>query len=1050
MNSRIYAFLLLILFPVQLCRGANEHCPEAVKSIQLVENCPSSKEEWEDAASIKNCSKSTGRQNCTTAEEFLYHCVINAYINETLEVCAPKRLIHGSCTEFNVAGGIIQTHKKVLCKTCPAFYRSTEAFKYPECYQLVYNARGKNTTLKPTESTPDNTINRDAIIIGAVVTVIILVILVTILLLMLKRRHNKRKACKTQREEHRISLLETGDADQEEDLSKETKDTGIKKNTERKLLVRKDTKVTTTTDKYAFAVLKTDKELREENKDESEKYLKGYRTMDKYFLETAIYKKAEEIFDKNGIVILTGPPGCGKTIAAIHMILKAINQKDTHWTFRKIHSWDELQYVDDDDEHALVFIDNIFFRSTLDMDLENWWNELERIYKQYFAVRESEIESLPVRIVMTARQNVVERACSFMERVTPVLNRNFLIDASALLEIEKEQIFLKQIEFAKKERNLTDLLTIDTEFKTKMRESEGPIGFPLCANLYVCGKEYRKSGASFFSRPIDYLKLQIKDEIEGDKSNKTKSLFFCLFFDEWHTKMGHFESIQIQNESLCRQCLDKVSRNIIPNFEPFDFRELESEAQRLSGAFFKRIGENEYKFVHDSVYEAVETYLCETYVTESAKYFPLHIIQNQHYENLTERQMLTFTARFLYEILEQHISHVFMCKLYQNRHFVDCFCAELEKKDQKTINSIFTIANESSIVKLPCVFWSSRYNLSYLTELLYDIVKRRGITPQYQLYVLLYGVCCARSEGLLKTINGMLYDKLDMIQKRVLEFQDSDGNSILHLLVISDFSDEFVSTAVEQILTEKTSVGSKNNLRITPLMFAVEQILPRGKVIKTILKFSKQLLKKDSTGSTILHHCLASNHDDKTCAEYLEIILKDSCVGDLIAKDDVKGDTALSTAANCSKHSRIRSILLLLKNNANIINTINEDGYSALHLSVGCFKHTRASLVVELECCVRVIVLILYGASPDKESDDKNKAVDACKYDLVRGILRNPKDTKSMENALETLLEKLNWTQTKELPEKTLSLPANMSAGIKKCISNAVHHLESCRIDHQL
>lgn len=783
--------------------------------------------------------------------------------------------------------------------------------------------------------------------------------------------------------------------------------------------------------------------------DESEKYLKAYRTMDKYFLETRVYKKAEEIFDKNGIIILTGPPGCGKTIAAIHMIFKTMNQKDTNWTFRKIHSWDELQYVDDD-EHALVFIDNIFFRSTLDMDLENWWNELDRIYKQYFAVRESETESLCVRIVMTARQNVVDRACSLMGKVTPVLHGNFLIDASTLLEIEKEQIFFKQIEFAKKERNLTDLPTIDTEFKTKMRESEGPIGFPLCANLYVCGKEYRKSGASFFSRPIEYFKLQIKDEIEGDKSNKTKSLFFCLFFDEWHTKMGHFESIQIQNESLCRQCLDKVSKNIIPNFELFDFRELESEAQRLLGAFFKRIGENEYKFVHDSVYEAVETYLCETYVTESAKYFPLHIIQHQYYERLTERQMLTFTARFLYEILEQQISHVFMCKLYQNRHFVDCFCAELEKKDQKTINSIFTIANQSSTVKLPCVFWSSRYTLTYLTELLYDIVKRREITPEYQLYVLLYGVCCARSEGLLKTINGMLCDKLDMIKKRVLESQDSDGNSILHLLVISDFSDEFVSTAVEQILTEKTSVGSKNNLGITPLMFAVEQILPRGRVIKTILKFSKQLLKKDTTGSTILHHCLASNHDDKTCAEYLEIILKDSCVEDLIAKDDVKGDTALSIAANCSKHSRIRSILLLLKNNAKIINTINEDGYSALHLSVGCFKHTRASLVVELECCVRVIVLILYGASPDKESDDKNKAVDECKYDLVRGILRNPKDTKSMENALETLLEKLNWTQTKELPEKALSLPANMSTGIKKCISNAVHHLESFSIDHQL
>lgn len=79
----------------KLCIGANGHCPEAVRSIQLVESCPSSKEEWEDAASIKDCSKSAGRQNCTTADTFLYHCVINAYINETLEVCAPQRIIFG-------------------------------------------------------------------------------------------------------------------------------------------------------------------------------------------------------------------------------------------------------------------------------------------------------------------------------------------------------------------------------------------------------------------------------------------------------------------------------------------------------------------------------------------------------------------------------------------------------------------------------------------------------------------------------------------------------------------------------------------------------------------------------------------------------------------------------------------------------------------------------------------------------------------------------------------------------------------------------------------
>lgn len=59
--------------------------------------------------------------------------------------------------------------------------------------------------------------------------------------------------------------------------------------------------------------------------DESEKYLKDYRMMDKYFFEIIIYKKVEEIFDKNGIIILIGLFGCGKIIVVIYMILKIMN-----------------------------------------------------------------------------------------------------------------------------------------------------------------------------------------------------------------------------------------------------------------------------------------------------------------------------------------------------------------------------------------------------------------------------------------------------------------------------------------------------------------------------------------------------------------------------------------------------------------------------------------------------------------------------------------------------------------------------------------------------
>lgn len=103
--------------------------------------------------------------------------------------------------------------------------------------------------------------------------------------------------------------------------------------------------------------------------------------------------------------------------------------------------------------------------------------------------------------------------------------------------------------------------------------------------------------------------------------------------------MGMSEKIKITNARKCEEILNKVSKYLLSNLTPCDFRNLEREAQRFLGTFIKEVGENSYKFVHDSVYEAVRAYFCESYVIETAKYFPFDIIQSQEYEILTEMQM---------------------------------------------------------------------------------------------------------------------------------------------------------------------------------------------------------------------------------------------------------------------------------------------------------------------------------------------------------------------------------------------------------------------------
>lgn len=140
------------------------------------------------------------------------------------------------------------------------------------------------------------------------------------------------------------------------------------------------------------------------------------------------------------------------------------------------------------------------------------------------------------------------------------------------------------------------------------------------------------------------------------------------------------------------------------------------------------------------------------------------------------------------------------------------------------------------------------------------------------MYVSLYGTCCTKNEGLLKTTNGMFRDNYINIKEHVLSFVDNKGNCILHILIASKFSDWFAAIA-----------------------------------------FSPKLHYKDVKNSTIYHHCLRSSNDDETCDEYLEILLNEPGGLKSLNYDDVNRDTALSIATKDRKRSRILNILRVVE-----------------------------------------------------------------------------------------------------------------------------------------
>ncbi|XP_056013963.1 uncharacterized protein LOC125677203 isoform X3 [Ostrea edulis] len=165
MNSscRYVALQIFVLLSVETLRANSDSCPISRTTVQTAIDCPVTEEGWRKAAERKNCSAYADQ--CSQPDKLVYHCVINPFVNETMEVCAYWRnIVFGRCTEYSYSANIIQQSRSTDCtkftdRPCPQGYPSTEAYKYPGCYDLAKASSTENpTTLQtsdPTLSTQD-------------------------------------------------------------------------------------------------------------------------------------------------------------------------------------------------------------------------------------------------------------------------------------------------------------------------------------------------------------------------------------------------------------------------------------------------------------------------------------------------------------------------------------------------------------------------------------------------------------------------------------------------------------------------------------------------------------------------------------------------------------------------------------------------------------------------------------------------------------------------------------------------------------------------------
>nr|XP_022291646.1 uncharacterized protein LOC111102979 [Crassostrea virginica]XP_022291647.1 uncharacterized protein LOC111102979 [Crassostrea virginica]XP_022291648.1 uncharacterized protein LOC111102979 [Crassostrea virginica] len=143
LNGRITNIqsFVVIIFAFILKKTDTRSCPASLSTVVDVERCPRNELEWKTRAKLYNCRSIN--QSCVDPEYFEYHCVLNTNGTRLLELCAPPANIYASsCAEFNFYGNLIQ-ESSISCSDafvpCQNVYRSTEAYKYQSCYDIVHH-----------------------------------------------------------------------------------------------------------------------------------------------------------------------------------------------------------------------------------------------------------------------------------------------------------------------------------------------------------------------------------------------------------------------------------------------------------------------------------------------------------------------------------------------------------------------------------------------------------------------------------------------------------------------------------------------------------------------------------------------------------------------------------------------------------------------------------------------------------------------------------------------------------------------------------------------
>lgn len=521
--------------------------------------------------------------------------------------------------------------------------------------------------------------------------------------------------------------------------------------------------------------------------DETNAFLEVYSQENESFVETTLTYKCINQLEKTGLIVLTGKQGCGKTLTAVH-IMKSKSYEG--WVKRKLTSWEDLLAFDFNDK-TLVYIDNIFDGYLYRHQLKKWWDTLCYFYFNFIKDTNS------IRLLITAKDNVIENACAHIKANVPILKKYFFVEEESfpLTREEMLSIVTMQIKLAEEIKNISRPIFPEKELSNI---KPGDIGFPLRAHLYAFEERDNEKGIWIFDNPRTYVRNQIAHEITKDTTNGVKTLFLILLIHHSQPGSNHKMDFRYSGDWL-RLLKEKCPEALIDAMKPLKFENLNERAKELEGKILiKHL--SMYECQHQIYLEGLSDYFFRNHSEVAVQHFPLDILRTYEFQNISEKRLSILVRRLIQELFKSALSEALSCRIFERGECEQRFCEELQKEEKLT--ELLYIPDKASPFSLPVIFWANKYGLKRLSKFLWHFVETNTNKEDvhFQFYLARFGECCENDENYI-TRTSMPLDVNDY-RVSVCRYRYSEHRDILHLLISSDKSDNDAYRFMMKVLTD--------------------------------------------------------------------------------------------------------------------------------------------------------------------------------------------------------------------------------------------------------